>query len=119
MEQTYKWCIYRSKRQKFDSAGGRGYLGVLHDGVVDGLEGRGDVLHHGGRDTGQETGLHGGHHGVELSEIAHETDGGKDRAVGGRAVRRMHKNEVVIGTRGTSRGRGTEPKGISRIVGMG
>ena len=66
---------YRNKRQRFDSAGGCIYLGVFHDGVVDGHEGRGDVLHHGGRDTGQEAGLHGGHHGVELPEIAHETHG--------------------------------------------
>ena len=42
------------------------HLRMFHDRVVDGLEGRGDVLHHGRGDAGQETDLHGGHQGVNL-----------------------------------------------------
>ena len=42
------------------------YLGVLQYGVVEGFEGGADVLHHGLGDAGQESGLDGGDHGVDL-----------------------------------------------------
>ena len=42
------------------------YLGVRQYGVVEGFEGRADVLYHGLGDAGQEAGLDGGCHGVDL-----------------------------------------------------
>ena len=42
------------------------YLGVFHDGVVEGFEGGADVLHHSLGDASQEAGLDGGYYGVDL-----------------------------------------------------
>ena len=52
---------------------------MLHDGVVEGLEGGTHVLHHGLGEAGQETGLDGGDHGVDLTtdSITQRTDEGR------------------------------------------
>lgn len=43
------------------------HLGAFHDGLVDGLEGGADVLHHGLGNAGLESGRDGSEHGVDLS----------------------------------------------------